>query len=280
MLELNYRRRMRSSRAARPIPALVWAASLSCGCSASEPPPKTEVAAASEPRAPAPAAPSPSSTVAPTHEPSGATPASPPPSSDANTDSCHSTEELSAAFKALSPGGEESKWVQEGRERLWSEVDAERALGGIAQEIVSALAHKRYDKVAALTAPAGLCLRPAKGAPCETLSARELSVCAHSGKKKTWGAGKAGGPPPEYSCGEAFRRIFYTQDFLRKAQVHFNCFPDPGRGNAAPVVMSGPAHGYVELADPEAGAGEERSLWLVFDGAPDAPVLTEMIAEY
>ena len=83
---------------------------------------------------------------------------------------------------------------------------------------------------------------------------------------------------PQYSCGEAFRKIFYARDFLH-AKAEFNCFPEPGRGNnPAPIVLSGPRIGYVEFHT--GGEGDYRSLWLVFDGAPNAPELVEMISKY
>jgi hypothetical protein len=204
-----------------------------------------------------------------------------PPAADGGTASCHWNEELSAAFSQIAPNIDEKAWLATARSRLWPEVYAERALTGISQEIVSALAHKRYDKIAALVGPNGLCLRAAKGADCQTLSARELTACAHSGKRTKWAVDSGRDEEPSYTCSEAFRHIFYSRDFLRKGKPSYNCFPAPGRGNnGSPVIRSGPAHGYVELFDPGSDTEQYQSLWLVFDGEPNAPVLVEMISEY
>jgi len=202
-------------------------------------------------------------------------PEAPPP------DPCHVDEELTHAHDAMAEPTELSDWLAQARSRLFAPDVAQRELGGIAQEVVSLLAHRRYDKLVDFTTTKGLCLRARKGAPCETLAAEDLATCGHSQKRKTWSLGKGQEPSPEYTCGEAFPKIFYARDFLRKAAVHFNCFPESGRGsNGSPVVLSRPARGYVEFHDPGGSDGIWRSLWLVFDGEPGAPVLVEMISEY
>jgi hypothetical protein len=174
-----------------------------------------------------------------------------------------------------------SEWLRQARSRLFSPDLAQRELGGIAQEVVSLLAHRRYDKLVDFASTKGLCLRARKGAPCETLAAEDLATCDRSRKRKTWVLGKGQAPSPEYTCGEVLRKIFYARDFLRTASVHFNCFPELGRGNNdSPIVLSSPARGYVEFHDPGVSDGTWRSLWLVFDGEPGAPVLVEMISDY
>jgi hypothetical protein len=198
-------------------------------------------------------------------------------------DPCHIDDELTRAHAAFAASAPPAEWLREARSRLFSAEEAERALGGIAQEIVSALASLRYEKLRSFADEKGVCLRAAKGAACETLSLDELAACGHFGKRRAWAVDDGKSPPTEYTCGEAFRKIFYARDFLRAPEVHFNCFPEPGRGkSAAPIVLSGPARGYVEFHDPGPGPADAtwRSLWLVFDGEPEAPVLVEMISDY
>jgi hypothetical protein len=177
----------------------------------------------------------------------------------------------------MNPGGDSHKWIAEAGARLLQPDVAERALTGVSQEILSAIAHKRYDKLAAFAGPDGICMRAAKGAECKMLGAKALAGCSASRVRAEWSVGTGADEAPKYSCGEAFRKIFYTRDFLH-ASARFNCFAEPGRGNnAAPVVISGPHFGYVEAySQTEEGT---RSLWLVFDGKPEAPELVEMIAE-
>jgi hypothetical protein len=105
-----------------------------------------------------------------------------------------------------------------------------------------------------------------------------LAACSASGIRTPWAVDDGHSDNPQYTCSEAFRKIFYARDFLH-AKAQFNCFPEPGRGNnASPIVLSGPRIGYVEFHTE--GEGGFRSLWLVFDGAPNAPELVEMISEY
>jgi hypothetical protein len=195
-------------------------------------------------------------------------------------DPCHIGEELTLAHEAIARSAEPLEWLRQARARLFSSDEAERALGGISQEIVSLLWRRRYEGLVHFTSPKGLCLRAAKGASCETLTLEELAACGHSPKRRPWAVATGQDASPEYTCGEAFRKIFYARDFLRAPEVHFNCFPEPGRGNnRAPIVLSGPARGYVEFHDPGGSDGIGRSLWLVFDGEPDNPVLVEMISD-
>jgi hypothetical protein len=229
-------------------------------------------------RAPAPSTPP----VAPVPVSTAATaaPATAPSATGASDpgDACNVGDELGRAFQAIDPPEKEAAWVRTAREKLLSPEDAPRALAGIAQEILSALAHRRYDKLAAFSSQEGICMRAAKGAPCQMLTRQKLAGCAASGIKMDWPVGEGGGEAPRYSCGEAFKRVFYARDFLH-AKAAFNCFPPSGRGNnPAPVVLSAPRLGYVEASIEDAGGF--RSLWLVFDGAPTAPELVEMIADY
>ncbi len=217
--------------------------------------------------------------VVPAPHPPSAASAAPPVRSEPEADACHLTEELARAREVIAPDAKEPEWVAEARARLLSQEGAQRALTGISQEIVSAIAHKRYDNVAALIASEGVCLRPAKGAPCHQLSARELAACGHSSTRTAW-AVDGGAEQAKYTCAEAFRHIFYPRDFLRHVTVRFNCFPDPGRGKSpSPLVLSGPRSGYVEMYSAGSPGEGWRSLWLVFDGEPDTPVLVEMISE-
>jgi hypothetical protein len=210
--------------------------------------------------------------------------ASPPPAVPAASaaqpsDACHVTEELAAAYRNVGQGENEAVWTANGRAKLLSEEDAERALPGITQEIISALAHRRYDKLAAFAGPDGICMRAAKGAACQMLSPRALAGCAASGVKTEWNVDDGKDTPERYTCSEAFKRIFYARDFLHVGKPRFNCFPAPGRGNnASPVMASGPRLGYVELYSE--GNDGFRSLWLVFDGSPTAPELVELISDY
>jgi hypothetical protein len=175
-------------------------------------------------------------------------------------------------------GGSARKWIAQAGARLLEPYVAPRALTGVSQEILSALAHRRYEKLAAFAASDGICMRAAKGAECKMLGAKALAGCSASRIRSEWAVDTGGSVLPKYTCSEAFQKVFYSRDYLH-APARFNCFPEPGRGNnAAPIILSGPHLGYVELhVDTDAGP---RSLWLVFDGKPEAPELVEMIAEY
>jgi hypothetical protein len=190
---------------------------------------------------------------------------------------CHVPEELSHAFEAMNPGGDSHAWLVQAGARLLEPDVAERALTGVSQEILSALAHRRYEKLAAYAAPEGICMRVARGAECKMLGGKTLAGCAASRVRSEWPGAANGEEHPKYSCGEAFRNVFYTRDYLH-APARFNCFPEPGRGkNPSPIILSGPHFGYVEaFSQTDEGT---RSLWLVFDGKPEAPELVEMIAE-
>lgn len=206
-----------------------------------------------------------------------ARPAAPP----TPTDPCHIDDELNLAHAAFAEKEPAATWRAAARSHLLSRENAERALSGIAQEIVSALASRRYEKLRNFSDEDGICLRAARGAACETLTPDELTACGHFGKRRAWAVDEGKDSPPEYTCGEAFRKIFYARDFLRAPEVRFNCFPEAGRSkNTAPIILSGPASGYVEFHDPGPADGTWRSLWLVFDGEPTAPVLVEMISDY
>jgi hypothetical protein len=201
----------------------------------------------------------------------------------ASNDSCHIDDELMLAHAAFAAKEPTAPWLAAARPRLLAHEDAERALSGIAQEIVSALAYRHYDKLRHFADEDGICLRAARGAACETLTLDELTACGHFGKRRAWAVedGQQKEAPPEYTCGEAFRKIFYARDFLRAPEVRFNCFPEASRSkNTAPIILSGPSRGYVEFHDPGPEGGAWRSLWLVFDGEPTAPVLVEMISDY
>jgi hypothetical protein len=197
----------------------------------------------------------------------------------AAADECHWSSELQLAYQTIHPEQEQMKWIDASRARLLDRDVAERALTGIAQTVVSALAHRRYRDVAALVGDRGLCLRAAKGTPCVTLSSPAVAACGQSRTRRKWEVDD-GGESHEYTCGGAFRHVFYDRDFLRTGDVRFNCFPAPGRGkNVAPIIASGPARGYVEFHDAGTGRDSEKSLWLVFDGDPSSPELVEVISE-
>ncbi|HEX7671441.1 MAG TPA: hypothetical protein VF395_17730 [Polyangiaceae bacterium] len=199
----------------------------------------------------------------------------------ASSDPCHIDDELKLAHGAFAAKEPMGPWLTAARPHLLPHDDTERALSGIAQEIVSALAYRHYDKLRNFADEDGICLRAARGAACETLTLQELTACGHFGKRRAWAVDEGKDSPPEYTCGEAFRKIFYARDFLRVPEVRFNCFPEAGRSkSAAPIVLSGPAIGYVEFHDPGPADGTWPSLWLVFDGEPTAPVLVEMISDY
>ena len=271
-----------SSGAAVAVSAL-GAAMLVAACASSTAPPAAPAPVASQ------AVPASKSATEPTTTVVAQAPAPPPPSSDAPapvpaaapeaSDPCHVSQELAQAYEKFGQGGDQREWTANAREKVLLQEDAERAFTGITQEIISAIAHKRYGKLAAFASSDGVCLRAAKGAECQMLSPRALAACAASGLRTPWAVDGAPGEGPRYTCGEAFRHIFYARDFLHVGKPHFNCFPEPGRGNnASPIVLSGPRLGYVEL-ESDAPDGF-RSLWLVFDGTPQAPELVELISDY
>lgn len=196
----------------------------------------------------------------------------------AASDACHVSEQFALAYDTLKPENPREAWLASARAKLLPKELAERVLTGIAQEVVSALAHRKYEKLAAFAPEDGICLRPAKGAACQIVTKSALAGCSASAKRSPWAVDDGRSDAPHYSCKEAFQKIFYARDFLH-ANARFNCFPEPARGNnPAPVVLSGPRLGYVEFHT----EGEEgfRSLWLVFDGTEKAPELVEMISEY
>jgi len=190
-------------------------------------------------------------------------------------DSCHVTVELARAYQKFGKGERRRQWIANARVKVLSADDAERALTGISQEILSAIAHKRYEKLAAFAGKDGICLRAAKGAECRVLSTRDLAGCSASRVRSDWRTGPADGDTAKFSCGEAFRRIFYARDYLHVGKPRFNCFDEAGSGDAASIMASPPRLGYVQLYSE--GPGGARSLWLVFDGDPRAPELVEMI---
>ncbi len=191
-------------------------------------------------------------------------------------DSCHVDDELTRAFTSTNPGGDEKAWVDGARARLLDQTDAERALTGISQEIVSAIEHRRFDKLSRLVGSGGLCLRTAKGAPCSELTVAEVRGCGAARLKTSWTPGDDARPG---MCGREFRKTFYARDFLREGRVRFNCFADDG-GPGAPVVQSGSRLGYVEFRAEPSAEGRGESLWMVFGGTPLAPELVELIRDF
>lgn len=193
-----------------------------------------------------------------------------------SADSCHVDDELTRAFASTSAGGDAKAWVDGARARLLDRTDAERALTGISQEIVSAIEHRRFDKLSRLVGSGGLCLRTAKGAPCNELTVAEVRGCGAARLKTSWTPGDDARPG---MCGREFRKTFYGRDFLREAAVRFNCFTDD-EGPGAPVVQNDSRLGYVEFrADPSAD-GRVESLWMVFAGTALAPELVELIRDF
>lgn len=121
-------------------------------------------------------------------------------------------------------------------------------------------------------------MRAARGAPCQVLSERALAGCAQSRVRTEWPSSSTDDEPPHYSCGEAFRRIFYARDFLHVGKPHFNCFAGVGEGaQRAPIIDSASHIGYVELRSEESDGA--HSLWFVFDGDARAPELVEIISD-
>lgn len=265
-----------SAEIASRVVSLLFAASVSCLVS-----PQLIACASASPASPTTPPPSPATDAPPPPRaekaPEVQTPAPPVP-----VDPCHIEDELTLAHAAFAAKEPALPWLDAARPRLLSHEEAERSLSGIAQEIVHALAYRHYDKLRNFADEDGICLRAARGAACEMLTLDELTACGHFGKRRAWAVDEGKGEaPPEYTCGEAFRKIFYARDFLRAPEVRFNCFPEAGRSKkAAPIILSGPARGYVEFHDPGPADGTWRSLWLVFDGEPAAPVLVEMISDY
>ncbi|HEX3593748.1 MAG TPA: hypothetical protein VHU80_01565, partial [Polyangiaceae bacterium] len=261
----------------------VLAAVASAGCSGKAPPRSVDPSAAqpaARPVAGMVVTPVPTTALVGSASPSIPAPSARAPApAPSDTDACHVSEELERAYAKLGQGEQRAEWLAQARTKLLSTDDAERALTGITQEILSAIAHRRYDELAAFAAKDGICMRPARGADCRMLSPRMLAGCAASRVRTEWAVDGGATESPRYSCGEAFQRIFYARDFLHVGKPRFDCFPEAGRGNnASPIVLSGPRLGYVELYSE--GPDGFRSLWLVFDGRADAPELVEMIADY
>jgi hypothetical protein len=199
--------------------------------------------------------------------------------SPAGADECRVQAELGLAYERLGQGQPRKQWIADARERLLARDEAERVLTGISQEILSAIAHRKYEKLVAFAGKDGVCMRPARGAPCQTLSASALAGCAQSRVRMEWPRSAADPEPPSYSCGEAFRHIFYARDFLHVGKPHFNCFAGVGDGaQQEPIITSGSRIGYVELRSEEADG--THSLWFVFDGAARAPELVEMMSDH
>src|SRR5262249_45500431 len=146
--------------------------------------------------APAPAAPPPVTVAEPMTKPAPGPSAAPPPAPDA----CHVSEQLTLAYDALKPETRKAQWVAEAQAKLLIQEDAERAFTGIAQEVVSALAHKNYGKLTAFAPADGICLRPAKGAPCQNVSPRQLTACSASAIRSPWAVDDSHGDAPRYSC--------------------------------------------------------------------------------
>lgn len=166
---------------------------------------------------------------------------------------------------------------------------AQELAGAAAAAAVRAIASGAYTDLAKLVDPRrGLCLRPSKGAPCRQMSVKEIALCGSSRAKEHWDADDGSNTGPSYTCHEAFSNIFFARDFLKPTAVKYNCFPELGRGNNAGTILSPPAHqAYVEYfaAEQEPTSKGDvprawRSLWLVFDGEPERPLLVELIAEY
>lgn len=194
-------------------------------------------------------------------------------------DECGVERELDLAYERIGEGAPRNEWLGSAREKLLPPDVAERAFTGISQEILSALAHRKYEKLAAFVGKDGVCMRVTKNAPCQELSPRALSGCAASRVHITWPIGPGDEEPPPYDCRDAFQHVFYARDFLHVGEPRFNCFsPANGGSGAASIIASGPHLGYVELRSE--GSGGTRSLWLVFDGDPRAPELVEMISDH
>jgi hypothetical protein len=250
-------------------------------CASSSTPPAAPAAAA--PATPPPSTTSPvaapsavrpassaSGPVAPATSAVAGAPAPEDPSAVAAAD-CRIVPELELAYEKLGQGQPKKQWIMDAGAKLLEPETAERVLTGISQEIVSAIAHRKYGKLGALASKEGVCMRAARDAPCQVLSDRALAGCE-------WRSSSTDDAPPRYSCGEAFRRIFYSRDFLHLGKPHFNCFAGAGGGaQRAPIIASGPRLGYVELRSEEADG--VHSLWFVFDGDPRAPELVEIISD-
>jgi len=164
-------------------------------------------------------------------------------------------------------------------DHLLSPEQAEREFGALARRIISTLAKGRYGELKTFVGPSGLCLRAAQGGECQTFSAEKVAACSSSTEVLAWGVDTGADELPKYSCGEAFKKVFYARDF-RKAKPRFNCFPAPGRGNNPnAIIQAGPYAAYVEFY---VGSNDIdwQALWLVFDESDGKPMLRELIAEY
>jgi hypothetical protein len=210
----------------------------------------------------------------------------PPAEPTSTRDECNWKSELALAFETWRQNSDKyptttrERWEQQGLAHFFPRDEAQQKLSGVAIEVLSALAHQRYADLRQYLGPTGLCVRSGKGAGCRDLSPAELATCSTSKRSVEWTTSGAAGDRPLYTCGEAFRKIFYSRDFLRAKDVRYNCFPDRVRDKGAtPIILSEPARGYVEVLDTDE-RGAQKTLWLVFDGPPEEPVLTELIAEY
>jgi len=200
---------------------------------------------------------------------------------DAGLDPCGWDEAFRAAHRALDPAPPMDEWLDRCRTALLPRTDAQRALGGITQEVVSALDHDKIERLADFVDKTGLCVRLQRGAPCRRLSSTELAACRRSRKKEAWPVA-AGASPPSLSCAEALGTVVYARDFLRADKVTYNCFDDEDRAGGPPLIQADPALGYVELrsARTKEASSDSRSLWLVFTGVQEGPVLTEIVGDY
>jgi hypothetical protein len=184
-----------------------------------------------------------------------------PPRSPITTDACFA--EL-VAEGAHVDGEEDSEWETTVRRRLLPQEEAESVAGSLAWSAVEALMARRFERVAALVGPEGLCLRAAKGADCVQLDARAVARCGRSRERSVFPIDSGDDAPAWKTCAQAMDQVFLTRDFRHPSSIHVNCFPHPGRGNNGTSVVQRPAALFVDFHVEEE---PWQSLWLVFDRA-------------
>jgi hypothetical protein len=197
---------------------------------------------------PAKAAPEPSAPPLPHKSPGGADPC---------------VAELDVETDAYADSERNAEWVGKVRQSFLPPEQAESVAGPLAWRTVEALMARRFDQVATLVGPDGLCLRAAKGASCLELDARAIARCARSREKYDFPVDSGEDNPAPKTCAEAMDRVFLTRDFRHPTSIKVNCFPQPGRGNNAHSVVQRPAALFVDF---HAEQTPWQSLWLIFDG--------------
>lgn len=159
------------------------------------------------------------------------------------------------------------------KSRLLEPEAAREQTSALAREAVESACSGRYEQLAALVGPKGLCLRGMKGGSCVQLSADEVARCGVEPQRSKWSLDLGTDEPEEFmkTCAQAMREVFCARDFAHPSSVNYNCFPPMGRGNNPAPVIARPARAFVEfhVVDPK-NEDAWQSLWVVFDTRDEA----------